>query len=59
MKRYLFLFALLFPLSSCSKQQYPEEIKLPPGFVINIYASHVPNARQMALGDKGVVFVGT
>ncbi len=35
------------------------EIKLPPGFEINIYASNVENARSMALGDKGTLFVGT
>lgn len=35
-----------------------QELKLPPGFSIDIYAQ-VPDARQMALGDKGIVFVGT
>jgi glucose/arabinose dehydrogenase len=34
-------------------------IKLPPGFKIEIYASGVPNARQMVLGPKGTVFVGS
>lgn len=33
-------------------------IKLPPGFTIAVYASGVPNARQLALGSKGTVFVG-
>lgn len=33
------------------------DIKLPTGFSIEIYAS-VPNARSMALGDKGTLFVG-
>lgn len=36
-----------------------EKIQLPPGFVIEIYASGVENARQMALGEKGVLFVGS
>lgn len=36
-----------------------ERIKLPPGFVIELYASGVDNARQMALGDKGTLFVGS
>ncbi len=36
-----------------------ERIKLPPGFVIDVYASGVKNARQMALGDKGTLFVGS
>lgn len=33
-----------------------EDIELPPGFVIEEYAS-VPNARSLALGDKGTIFV--
>jgi glucose/arabinose dehydrogenase len=35
------------------------EIKLPEGFVIDVYAAGVRNARQMALGDKGTLFVGS
>src|SRR5262249_61651267 len=35
------------------------EITLPPGFHITIYAPDVPNAREMALGPPGVVFVGS
>jgi len=34
-----------------------DKIKLPQGFSISIYAK-VDNARSMALGDKGTVFVG-
>ena len=36
-----------------------EDIKLPPGFHIAVYAADVPNARQMALGPTGIVFVGS
>lgn len=36
-----------------------DTIKLPPGFSIAVYASGVPNARQMARGDKGTLFVGS
>ena len=35
------------------------DITLPPGFRITVYAAEVPNARQMALGPPGVVFVGS
>ena len=35
-----------------------EDIELPPGFKIEEYAS-VPNARSLALGDEGTVFVST
>ena len=34
-------------------------LKLPPGFKISVWASSVPQARQMAMGDKGTLFVGT
>ena len=36
-----------------------EKIKLPPGFAIDVYATGVENARQMALGDNGTLFVGS
>jgi glucose/arabinose dehydrogenase len=34
-------------------------IELPPGFSISYYHSDVPNARGLALGDEGTVFVGS
>ena len=34
-------------------------IKLPPGFKIEVYASGVTNARELAIGPKGTVFVGS
>ena len=36
-----------------------KKIKLPAGFKIEVYASGVLAARQMAWGDKGTLFVGT
>jgi glucose/arabinose dehydrogenase len=36
-----------------------DTIKLPPGFNIALYAENVPNARGMARGQDGVLFVGT
>ncbi|MDO6618007.1 sorbosone dehydrogenase family protein [Shewanella sp. 6_MG-2023] len=36
-----------------------EKIKLPPNFTIEVYADNVENARQMALGDNGTLFVGS
>ncbi|MEJ2370793.1 MAG: sorbosone dehydrogenase family protein [Gemmatimonadales bacterium] len=36
-----------------------ELIELPPGFVIEVYASDVPGARSLALGPDGTVFVGS
>jgi glucose/arabinose dehydrogenase len=34
-------------------------IKVPQGFKIAVWADSVPQARQMAWGDKGTLFVGT
>lgn len=42
------------------KKDHPElsHIKLPPGFHISIFADSVHDARSLALGDRGTVFVG-
>ena len=44
--------ALLLPSSVIAL----DDIELPPGFSIEEYAD-VPNARSLALGDRGTVFV--
>ncbi len=36
-----------------------DRLRLPPGFSIEIYADGVPNARGMALGSAGTLFVGS
>ena len=36
-----------------------DKIKLPPGFSIELWAQGLPNARSIAVGAKGTVFVGT
>jgi len=36
-----------------------DRIRLPPGFTIQLYATHVPNARSMVLGSRGTLFVGS
>lgn len=36
-----------------------EKIRMPPGFQIDLYADNVPNARSLALGPGGTVFVGS
>lgn len=35
------------------------EIKLPQGFVIEVYAEGITNARAMCWGDRGTLFVGS
>ena len=62
MLRYLPLLALALLATRSPQTVAPlplELIKLPPGFAIELYASGVPNARQMALGEKGTLFVGS
>ena len=58
--------ALLLSLAACGALQAddaPEdrldEIRLPEGFTISIYARGVENARQLALGANGTVFAGS
>jgi glucose/arabinose dehydrogenase len=36
-----------------------DKIKVPPGFEVTLYASGAPNARSMAFGKNGTLFVGT
>jgi glucose/arabinose dehydrogenase len=36
-----------------------KKIRLPPGFKIEVYASGIPEARQMAWGANGTLFVGS
>jgi glucose/arabinose dehydrogenase len=33
------------------------QLKLPKGFKVEVYASGIPNARSLRIGDKGTVFV--
>jgi glucose/arabinose dehydrogenase len=47
------------PTPLAELQQNLKNIKLPAGFKIEVYASGLPEARQMAWGDKGTLFVGS
>ena len=48
-----------FPFALAQRGELPlEQIKLPPGFRIEVVA-RVANAREMALGAKGTLFVGS
>jgi len=48
---FLFLALISSPVAASL-----DDVRLPPGFVIEEYAD-VPNARSLALGDKGTLFV--
>jgi glucose/arabinose dehydrogenase len=47
------------PLPAAADKLPTAKLKLPPGFSIELYASGLANARSLALGDKGTVFVGS
>ena len=60
------LFSLLvllssFAISACAGKApaQMDQIKLPPGFHITVYTDQTPDARSLALGDDGTVYVGT
>ncbi len=57
LKRWIVL-GLCAPLLACAEVNL-DQLTLPSGFRIDIYAEGVENARQMALGDRGVLFVGS
>ncbi len=44
---------------SGSLQELIKNLHAPEGFTITVFAENLPNARSLALGDKGIVFVGT
>lgn len=52
-------FFWMFFFFGCSKAVQLEQIKLPPGFKIDLYAENLPNARSMTLSPNGTLFVGT
>ena len=48
------------PAGSQGRKTLPlNEIRLPPGFAIEVWADNVPNARQMALSPNGILYVGS
>jgi len=65
MKKTSFLFSLLISVTAVAcddsgetKLINLEEISLPKGFKISIFAEDVPNARSLAIGQSGTIFVG-
>ena len=47
------------PLAAAADKLPVDKLKVPKGFKVEVYASGMPNARSLALGDKGTVFVGS
>lgn len=60
--RSLLAMLITTPLCFAAKPEHEavlQRLHLPYGFSISIFADDVPGARQMAIGEHGVVFVGT
>lgn len=55
---YLVLTALVSSVPALAKAPI-ERLQLPPGFVADVLIEDLDNARAMALGDDGTLFVGT
>ncbi|HEX9780195.1 MAG TPA: PQQ-dependent sugar dehydrogenase [bacterium] len=54
------MFAAASEFAAAQERRLPlERIRLPEGFRIAVYAESVPNARQMARGAEGTLFVGS
>lgn len=53
-----FLLLSTFFLGGCDGGRF-DDIHLPPGFAIELYSDQVPEARSLALGSNGTVFVST
>jgi glucose/arabinose dehydrogenase len=45
------------PLATPADKLAIDKLKVPKGFKVEVYASGIPNARSLRLGDKGTVFV--
>jgi len=52
-------FVLILACTAADARIALDRVKLPPGFEISVFAEGVKDARSMALGDKGTLFVGT
>lgn len=57
--RHLFLLGVLFLAGSLHAAIDLKQLKLPESFKIEFYAENVENARQMALSESGVLYVGS
>ena len=55
----LLLFLIPWTAHAGNYDAVLKQLKLPVGFSISVFADNVPNARSMALADKGVIFIGT
>ena len=62
--KWFLVMALLLPISACisysgNTSESLDELTMPEGFKIEIYAEDVPNARSLALSPSGILYVGS
>ncbi|MGZ5007879.1 MAG: PQQ-dependent sugar dehydrogenase [Methylobacter sp.] len=62
-KAIMFTLFLINPcLTFALQENYQallKQLHVPAGFSLSVFADNLPNARSLALGDNGVIFVGT
>jgi glucose/arabinose dehydrogenase len=58
MRGFAFLVAVVLCSSGAAAPRL-DAIRLPPGFRISVYAQNVSDARGLALGSRGTLFVGS
>ena len=58
-KLFLLAFLFAFVFGPTTYALTVDDISLPDGFEIQMFADNVPNARQIAVGPGGVIFVGS
>jgi glucose/arabinose dehydrogenase len=46
-------------LAACASGPRPQAIQVPQGFEVSVYSDNVPQARGLALGNRGTLFVGS
>ncbi len=59
--RFILAFFLFLALNSTAQkpENFVEVIKLPKGFKIELFVSEIENARSLAQGPEGIIFVGS
>lgn len=59
MCKRIIILACLLAMPALAASPKLDLLQLPAGFSISLYSDAVPSAREMALGDKGTVFIGS
>lgn len=59
MRRFSLAIVLCWVTATAFAAPELDKLRLPTGFSIDVFASDVPDARSLALGEKGTVFVST